>query len=55
MVGTRLDITEESTEADFAADEQTSEMFALYGYLTWLEGWVIDALDDDLDGAEDRS
>ena len=20
-------------------------MFALYGYLTWLEGWVIQALD----------
>jgi hypothetical protein len=55
VVGTRLDVTEESTEADFAGDEQTSEMFALYGYLTWLEGWVIDALDDDLTEAVDPS
>ena len=23
-------------------------MFALYGYLTWLEGWVIQALDEEL-------
>lgn len=48
VVGTRLGVTEESTEADFAGDEQTSEMFSLYGYLTWLEGWVIEALDEEL-------
>jgi hypothetical protein len=23
-------------------------MFQLYGYLTWLQGWVIEALDQDL-------
>jgi hypothetical protein len=23
-------------------------MFELYGYLTWLQGWVIEALDEDL-------
>ncbi|CAN5648869.1 hypothetical protein BH18ACT17_BH18ACT17_13660 [soil metagenome] len=48
VVGTRLGVTEESTPAEFAGDEQTSEMFALYGYLTWLQGWVIEALDDDM-------
>lgn len=48
VVGTRLGVTEESTGADFSGDEQTSEMFSLYGYLTWLEGWVIEALDEEL-------
>lgn len=48
VIGTRLDVREESTEADFAGDEQTTEMFELYGYLTWLEGWMIEALDEDL-------
>lgn len=46
VVGTRLGVTEASTERDFADDER--EMFALYGYLTWLQGWVIEALDRDL-------
>lgn len=56
VVGTRLGVTEESSEDDFAGDEEGSELFALYGYLTWLEGWVIDALDDDLaDGSRDAS
>ena len=48
VVGTRLGVTEESSEADFSGDEQTSEMFSLYGYLTWLEGWIIEALDEEL-------
>jgi len=48
VVGTRLGVTEETTEKDFAGDEQGGEMFALYGYLTWLEGWVIQALDQEL-------
>ena len=53
VVGTRLGVTEESTERDFQGDEERSEMFALYGYLTWLQGWVIQALDDEL-GASDE-
>lgn len=48
VVGTRLGVTEESTGADFAGDEQMSEMFSLYGYLTWLQGWVIEVLDEEL-------
>jgi hypothetical protein len=48
VVGTRLGVTEESTEKDFSGDERDVEMFQLYGYLTWLQGWVIEALDQDL-------
>jgi hypothetical protein len=48
VVGTRLGVTEESTEKDFSGDERDAEMFQLYGYLTWLQGWVIEALDRDL-------
>ena len=48
VVGTRLGVTEESTETDFSDDEERSEMFSLYGYLTWLEGWIIEALDEEL-------
>ena len=44
VVGTRLDLTESSTERDFADDEQTAGLFEMYRYLTWLEGWIIEAL-----------
>ena len=46
VVGTRLGVTEESTERDFAGDEEASGLFELYGYFTWLQGWVIEALGD---------
>ncbi|HJR97504.1 MAG TPA: DUF2017 family protein [Actinomycetota bacterium] len=48
VIGTRLGVTEESTEGDFAGDERNAEMFELYGYLTWLQGWVIEALDEEM-------
>lgn len=44
VVGTRLELTEESSDDDFAGDEQTAGMFEMYRYLTWLEGWIIEAL-----------
>jgi hypothetical protein len=44
VVGTRLDLTETSTEGDFADDEQAAGLFEMYRYLTWLEGWIIEAL-----------
>jgi hypothetical protein len=54
VLGTRLDVTEGSTDRDFEGDEESSQLFELYGYLTWLEGWVIQALDDELtSGAEE--
>lgn len=46
VIGTRIGVTEDATEADFAADEQTSDLFSLYAYLTWLEGSVIEALEE---------
>ena len=46
VVGTRLGVTEESTESDFADDEEAAGLFELYGYFTWLQGWVIEALGD---------
>lgn len=48
VIGTRIGVTEDSTEADFTGEEQAAEMFSLYAYLTWLEGWVIEALDEEL-------
>jgi len=55
VVGTRLGVTEETTERDFAGDEERSDLFELYGYLTWLQGWVIVALDEELRADEPRS
>lgn len=53
VVGTRLDLTEESSERDFEGDEQASGLFEMYRYLTWLEGWVIEALAVGMDPAGD--
>jgi hypothetical protein len=52
VVGTRLGVTETSSEEDFAGDEQSAELFELYRYMTWLEGWVIEALDQELASGE---
>ena len=46
VVGTKLGVTEESTDRDFADDEEAAGLFELYGYFTWLQGWVIEALGD---------
>ena len=47
VIGTRISVTEDSVGADFEGDDQAAEMFSLYAYLTWLEGWVIEALDEE--------
>ncbi len=44
VLGTRLDITEETTEADFPPDDGSSSAFALYSYLTWLVDAIVRAL-----------
>ncbi len=54
VVGTRLDLTEESTEGDFADDELSSGLFEMYGYLTWVEGWIIEALGEELEASLER-
>jgi hypothetical protein len=45
VLGTRLEITEETTEDDFAAGDPRASTFALYGYLTWLVDAFVRALD----------
>ena len=43
VLGTRLEITEETTQDDFDDAEQRGQ-FELYGYLTWLEGSIVEVL-----------
>ena len=45
VLGTRLEITEETTEDDFAPGDPRASTFALYAYLTWLVGSIVDTLD----------
>jgi hypothetical protein len=44
VLGTRLGITEETTEADFAADETAEQTYGLYSFLTWLVDAFVVAL-----------
>lgn len=47
VFGVRLDVTEQTTAADFAAlpdDDPRVRMYALYSYLTFLEDQIVDAL-----------
>jgi hypothetical protein len=45
VLGTRLELTEETTDDDFAPDDPRASVFALYGYLTWLVDSIVRALD----------
>jgi hypothetical protein len=54
VLGTRLDVTEETTEETFAADERAGPMYEQYMFLTWLEDLIVDALGDPA-GAESSS
>jgi hypothetical protein len=45
VLGTRLEITEETTEDDFAPGDPRASTFALYAYLTWLVDAIVRALD----------
>jgi Domain of unknown function (DUF2017) len=47
VLGTRLEVTEETTETDYADDPSAAATFDLYGYLSWLESWAIEALSGD--------
>jgi hypothetical protein len=44
VLGTRLEVTEETTEDDFAGDEERSGAFDLYVFLTWLEWEIVEVL-----------
>ena len=45
VLGTRLEITEETTEDAFEPDDPRASAFALYAYLTWLVDAMVRALD----------
>ena len=45
VLGTRLEITEETTEDDFAPNDPRTSTFALYAYLTWLVDAIVRGLD----------
>jgi hypothetical protein len=47
VLGTRLDLTEETTEDDFEPDDPRAAVYALYGYLTWLVDAIVRVLDRD--------
>jgi hypothetical protein len=44
VLGTRLEVTEESTLRDFARDPERRETFAMYQFLSALVGTIIEAL-----------
>ena len=44
VLGTRLEVTEESTPRDFARDPERRETFAMYQFLSALVGTIIEAL-----------
>ena len=44
LLGTRIDITEESTERDYPEDDTNHDAFQVYAYLTWLEDRMLRAL-----------
>ena len=44
VIGTRLEITEETTDADFPPEDPRASAFSLYAYLTWLVDSMVRAL-----------
>jgi Domain of unknown function (DUF2017) len=44
VLGTRIDVTEETTPSDFVGDAETESTFQLYAYLSWMVESMIDAL-----------
>ena len=53
VLGTRLDITEESGVEDFAGDEASEAAFELYGALNMIQGELLLAIDPDAVEPED--
>ena len=44
VLGTRLGLTEETTEADYPEGNPDRDAYGIYRYLTWLEGGIVEAL-----------
>jgi hypothetical protein len=53
VLGTRLDVTEESSVEDFAGDEASSSAFQLYGVLGMIQGELLLAIDPEAVEPED--
>jgi Domain of unknown function (DUF2017) len=49
VLGTRLDVTEESYDRPPAADDPDGHAFAVFVYLGWLEEQIVEALASGLD------
>jgi hypothetical protein len=44
VLGTRLGVTEETTEAEFTGEDERRESYALYVWLTWLVDGIVQEL-----------
>jgi uncharacterized protein DUF2017 len=44
VLGTRLDVTEETTEAEFAGEEERLDSYSMYLWLTWLVDGIVHEL-----------
>jgi hypothetical protein len=53
VLGTRLDVTEETRVEDFPSDDPRAAQFLLYAYLGWLQEQAVEALAQTL-GREER-
>jgi len=52
VLGTRLEVTEETGFADFADDEDAAADFQVYAALAGLQSWMLDALEPGIDEVE---
>jgi len=46
VLGTRLELTEESTEADYPEGHPDHDAYGVYLYLTWLEAGIVEGLSE---------
>jgi hypothetical protein len=46
VLGTRLDVTDDTDEDDFADDEATASAYALYSYLGYLQDAAVEAMSE---------
>ena len=47
VLGTRLELTEETTEADYPEGHADRDTYGMYLYLTWLEAGIVEGLSED--------
>jgi len=46
VLGTRLELTEETTEADYPEGHADHDAYGIYLYLTWLEAGIVEGLSE---------